>query len=129
MLGMNNWSVVDRARLRAADSDSVYKELLLRSLSIDVNDTNFATALAERSDSLYHDVGHLFRSATDAIMASPTKGRYLLLFGQSATDKDVFTLLFSFDVFPQFAECLSDIKKGGCVEPLHMTNLIMACAS
>jgi len=124
---LDRWTVIDSPAASLPEDDSQYRDLLLASMGIDSDAPDMWEVLGRRSDDIFEEVGHLFGEAIAALRDSPTKSQYLLLFGREASDKDVFVLLFSFDLFAQVGQCLNDIKTLGEVGQTHMKDLVVAC--
>ena len=124
---LDNWTISDGLSTSLPEDDTQYRNLLLASMGIDRDVADVWEVLGRRSDDLFEEVGHLFGEATRALRKSPTKSQYLMLFGREASDKDVFVLLFSFDLFAYVAQCLNDIKTVGDVDKTHMKDLVVAC--
>ena len=124
---LDSWTIPDGLVATPPEDDTQYRTLLLASMGIDGDAPDVWEVLGKRADDLFAEVGQLFGEAIRALRESPTKSQYLMLFGREASDKDVFVLFFSFDLFTYVARCLNDIKTVGDVDQTHMKDLVVAC--
>ena len=124
---LDSWTISDGLAPIPLEDDTQYRNLLIASMGIDGDTPDVWEVLGRRSDALFAEVGHLFGEAIGTLRESPTKSQYLLLFGREASDRDVFVLFFSFDLFAYTAQCLNDLKTVGDVDQTHMKDLVVAC--
>ena len=105
------------------DDDDLYRIQLLQALNIQVTD-----ALATSVDALFEDIGEHFKPALEAVRSDSSRFcRYLLLFGASASDKDVFSILFSMDLFQYTHACICDLRRQERITEPNLHNLLRAC--
>ena len=105
------------------DDDDLYRIQLLEALGMDVKES-FSGAV----DLLFKDIGEHFAPAIEAIRSPESRfGRYLLLFGKNASDNDVFSILFSMDLFQYTHACICDLDKNKAIDEPNMQNLVSAC--
>ena len=105
------------------DDDDLYRIQLLEALGVGIEES-FSGAV----DALFKDVGDCFAPAIEAIRSPDSRfGQYLLLFGANASDNDVFSILFSMDLFQYTHACICDLDRNKVIDESNMQNLVSAC--
>ena len=105
------------------DDDDLYRIQLLQALGVGIKEP-FSGAV----DALFKDVGEHFVPAIEAVRSSDSRfGRYLLLFGENASDNDVFSILFSMDLFQYTHACICDLDKNKVIDEANLQNLVLSC--
>ena len=105
------------------DDDDLYRVQLLQAIGMDI-----AGSLAAAVDELYRDIGTHFARAIQEIRSEDSPfWRYTLLFGKNASDNDIFSILFSMDLFQYTHACICALQNQKVIDEANMQNLLRAC--
>lgn len=97
------------------DDDDLYRAQFLQAFKC----TSWDDAeITKKTDIVYDNVGHHFKTCYDTFRANNTRFTHLMMFmGQHHTNENLFRILFCMDLFSETHRCISDIVNNGNVTP------------
>ena len=109
-------------------NDMSYRKWLLDCMMVEETCTDIDCALVRKADSIFSSFGSLFADPLEKLKNSSSFAPYLLLYGESPSNADVFTMLLSYDLFPFFAKCMNEASSSGSISSATLNALSEQCA-